>query len=193
MKKQASVTIPNRYGNFELIAYSDDFGERMPHLVYVAEHTDFSKTMNVRIHSECLTGDLFGSFRCDCGEQLDQSMKYISENGGMILYLRQEGRGIGLINKLKAYNLQDDGVNTKDANIQLGFQADARTFDIAIEILNDLGVKTINLLTNNPLKIEAIEQSNIKLNQRIPLEIEAKTENKFYLETKRDLMGHIIS
>ncbi len=193
MKRQASANIPNKYGNFELMAYSNDKGEPMPHLVYLASVTDFNKPVNVRIHSECLTGDLLGSFRCDCGEQLEASMKYIAENGGLIIYLRQEGRGIGLINKLKAYNLQDKGVNTKDANIQLGFAADARSFEHAVEILNDLGIKSIHLLTNNPLKIDAIEASNIRLISRIPIEIPAKKENKFYLETKRDLMGHIIS
>lgn len=147
----------------------------------------------VRIHSECMTGDVFHSRRCDCGEQLAKAIEMAAENGGVVIYLRQEGRGIGLINKLKAYNLQDTGLNTADANTHLGFDVDGRQYDLAVEILNDLGIRRIHLLTNNPLKIEAIEHSDIEIVSRIPLVIEPKKENHSYLKTKRELMGHLLN
>ena len=191
MKRQADATLPTSWGNFNMIAYADSEEEKMPHLAMVHEDFSAEKTILVRIHSECITGDLFHSHRCDCGEQLDTAMRMAAKEGGMVLYLRQEGRGIGLINKLKAYNIQDTGVNTADANTHLGLEVDARHYDIAIEMLEDLGVKKIKLLTNNPLKIEAIENSSIQIIDRVPLIIPPKKENKGYLKTKADLMGHL--
>jgi 3,4-dihydroxy 2-butanone 4-phosphate synthase/GTP cyclohydrolase II len=190
--KQASANMPLASGNFRIIAYAENEMVENPHLVLIHEDVDPAKAVCLRIHSECLTGDLLGSKRCDCGEQLTESLKLISENKGILIYLRQEGRGIGLINKLKAYNLQDKGLNTIEANIHLGFEADERHYDIAIKILNDLRIYKINLITNNPEKIEAIESSNIELVDRIPIVIDAGKDNKEYLDVKKDLMGHFL-
>jgi GTP cyclohydrolase II len=192
MKKLAEALLPTKWGNFTMISYGDSADNRMPHLALVAKGTDFSKPVMVRVHSECMTGDTFGSKRCDCGEQLDTALIMAAEKGGIIVYLRQEGRGIGLTNKLKAYNLQDTGLNTIDANTHLGFEADARQYDIAIEILQDLGVKSIELLTNNPLKIKALEDSPITVTKRLPLIIQPQRDNANYLQTKKDLMGHLL-
>lgn len=193
MKRQAEANLPTEWGEFEIIAYSENENDWMPHLAMISKNTDLSKTVNIRIHSECITGDLFHSKRCDCGKQLDAAMKYIHENGGILLYLRQEGRNIGIINKLKAYNLQDKGLNTAEANIELGFPADARDFKIAVEILEDLGIQSVNLLTNNPEKISFIKDSSIKLVHRIPLEINPEKENLEYLKTKKDFFGHFLN
>lgn len=193
MKRQAEANLPTEWGEFEIIAYSDNENDWMPHLAMISKNTDLSKTVNIRIHSECITGDLFHSKRCDCGKQLDAAMKYIHEYGGVLLYLRQEGRNIGIINKLKAYNLQDKGLNTAEANIELGFPADARDFKIAVEILEDLGIQSVNLLTNNPEKISFIKDSSIKLIHRIPLEINPEKENLEYLKTKKDFFGHFLN
>ena len=192
MKRQAEAKIPTQWGKFTMIAYSDHPDDWMPHLVMISPNTDFSLPVNVRIHSECITGDLFHSKRCDCGKQLDAAMKYIHKNGGILIYLRQEGRNIGIINKLKAYNLQDGGLNTAEANIRLGLPADGRSFNAALDILHDLGVKSINLLTNNPEKVKIIETSGIRLNERIPLEIHPGKENINYLKTKKDYFGHFL-
>lgn len=193
MKRQVEAGIPTHWGNFRMIAYSDDLGERMPHLALVHPEMDASEPVHLRIHSECLTGDLFGSHRCDCGDQLDHAMQVAWDQKGVVLYLRQEGRGIGLINKLKAYNLQDKGLNTADANVHLGLEVDARQYNIAVEIMRDLGIESIHLLTNNPLKIEAIDQSSINVVSRVPIVIKPNAENKAYLKTKKDLMGHLLS
>lgn len=175
-----------------MIAYADQAEALMPQLALV--HEDFDPTMPtlVRIHSECLTGDLFGSKRCDCGEQLEKSLEMIGQEKGIIIYLRQEGRGIGLINKLKAYELQDEGLNTIDANTHLGLEIDARSYTEAIQILEDLEVKAVRLLTNNPLKAEAVQKSSIKLIERVPLLIKPGEGNKLYLKTKQELMGHFL-
>ncbi len=193
MKRQAEAKLPTEWGQYQIIAYSDNENDWMPHLAMISENTNLNQTVNIRIHSECITGDLFHSKRCDCGKQLDATMKYIHENGGILLYLRQEGRNIGIINKLKAYNLQDQGLNTAEANIELGFPADARDFKIAVEILEDLGITSINLLTNNPEKISYISESSIKLVKRIPLEINPEKENLDYLKTKKDYFGHLLN
>lgn len=194
LKKHSEASIPTPWGDFLLQAYSSDINDAMPHLALVAKGFDPSKgPVLVRIHSECLTGDLFGSKRCDCGEQLDKSLELVSKSGGVIIYLRQEGRGIGLINKLKAYQLQDKGMNTADANLHLGLEVDERGYDIAIEMLAALGVKSIQLLTNNPEKIEAIEKSDLKLLDRVPLIITPQKENQEYLNTKKNLMGHLLA
>lgn len=191
MKRQAETTIPTAYGVFNMICYADHEDDPTPHIALVSENTDLSKTSLVRIHSECMTGDVFGSLRCDCGEQLDKAMKVIGEQGGMVVYLRQEGRGIGLINKMKAYNLQDHGYNTAEANIKLGFEVDSRKFNIAIEILKDLGVSSLKLLTNNPIKMDSFKGSGIKMIGRVPLEIKPHKENEHYLRTKKEVMGHL--
>ena len=193
MERQVEAYLPTDWGNFNIYAYSASADDLTPHLVLAHEHLDVSKPVLVRIHSECMTGDVFHSRRCDCGEQLGKALEMAAEKGGAVIYLRQEGRGIGLINKLKAYNLQDKGLNTADANTHLGFEVDARHYDLAVEILKDLGIKRIHLLTNNPLKIEAIELSDVEIVSRVPLQIEPKKENKSYLKAKREIMGHLLN
>lgn len=175
-----------------MIAYSDKSDEPMPHIALVAEGFDPSGPVAVRIHSECMTGDVFGSRRCDCGEQLDASLRLAAEQGGVVIYLRQEGRGIGLINKLKAYNLQDLGLNTAEANTHLGFDVDARQYECAVFILQDLGISTVKLITNNPDKVEALRRSPVQVVSRIPLVVEPHEDNRGYLETKQELMGHLL-
>ena len=154
--------LSTKFGPFDVKAYSSVY-EDFPHLVLMKGNISKQEVVDVRIHSECMTGDVFSSTRCECGDQLDFSMQWVQKHGGIIIYLRQEGRGIGLVNKLKAYNLQDQGLNTMEANIHLGFHSDARNYDEAIEILEDLNVKRIRLLTNNPEKINAFDDSDIKI------------------------------
>lgn len=192
MKKQAHTLLPSIYGDFELYAFSDDEHEVQPHLAMVHKDMDISSVVPVRFHSECITGDLLGSKRCDCGQQLRAALKIIEEQKGILLYLRQEGRGIGLINKLKAYQLQDGGMNTIEANVHLGFEPDERDYDEAIKILDLLHVTHIKLITNNPLKLNALDGSNIKLEGRIPIIIDAYPENKDYLDVKAEKMGHML-
>lgn len=189
---QAESLVPTDFGKFSIKAFSDSEKDWMPHIALVAENTDFSKPVNVRFHSECITGEVFHSKKCECGQQLDAAMKFIQENGGIIIYLRQEGRNIGIINKLKAYALQEKGLDTVQANLQLGLPADDRDFNVAIEILKLLDVKEINLLTNNPDKIKYVENSNIHLNKRIPLQMEANENSKEYLKTKKEYFGHLL-
>lgn len=192
MKKQAEAMIPTPWGEFNMIAFSDNENEWMPHLALVHKSCDISSgPVLTRVHSECITGDLFGSKRCDCGEQLDMALKMAAEQGGLVLYLRQEGRGIGIINKLKAYNLQDSGLNTVDANLHLGLERDARQYDIAVEMLVTLGISEIKLLTNNPEKIEAFENGPVKVTERVPIVIKPNDNNRGYLKTKQDEMGHM--
>ncbi|KAA3621815.1 MAG: GTP cyclohydrolase II [Bacteroidetes bacterium] len=192
MKKQAEAMIPTPWGEFNMIAFSDNENEWMPHLALVHKSCDISSgPVLTRVHSECITGDLFGSKRCDCGEQLDMALKMAAEQGGLVLYLRQEGRGIGIINKLKAYNLQDSGLNTVDANLHLGLERDARQYDIAVEMLVTLGISEIRLLTNNPEKIEAFENGPVKVTERVPIVIKPNDNNRGYLKTKQDEMGHM--
>lgn len=186
-----SSRLPTVFGEFIIEAFESG-REELPHLVLSNLPDGYQGEINVRIHSECLTGDVFGSTRCDCGEQLASSMKYIEENHGLIIYLRQEGRGIGLVNKLKAYNLQDEGMDTIRANHALGFHADERKYDAAIDILKQLGIDSINLLTNNPDKLDAFENSGIVIHKRIPLMMEIRPENRHYLLTKKHAMGHLL-
>lgn len=192
MQRQAAAPIPTRYGPFTMLAYSEKPAERMPHIAFVAEGFDPARPVPVRIHSECMTGDVFGSRRCDCGEQLDASMGIAAERGGVVIYLRQEGRGIGLINKLKAYNLQDLGLNTAEANTHLGFDVDARQYDAAIFILQDLGITEVELITNNPVKVEALRRSPIRVAGRIPIVIPPQDDSRNYLKAKQELMGHLL-
>lgn len=192
LKIQAEANVPTEYGNFRMIAFSEEESDWMPHMAIIAENTDLTKPINVRFHSECITGEVFHSKKCECGQQLDAAMKFIHENGGIIIYLRQEGRNIGIINKLKAYSLQEKGFDTVEANLQLGLPADDRDFTAAIEILNMLEIKEVNLLTNNPEKMKIVEDSNIHLNKRIPLQISSTKESESYLKTKKDYFGHLL-
>jgi GTP cyclohydrolase II len=192
IKRVVSVNLPTSFGEFDFLAYSNEANEAMPHLALVARGTDFNNTVNVRIHSECLTGDVFGSKRCECGEQLHLAMKYITEYGGVMIYLRQEGRGIGLINKLHAYVKQDQGFDTAEANVALGFEYDERTYEEAIAILQDLNIKKINILTNNPKKIAYVENSGIEIIDRIKIEAKPSIQNKNYLKTKKEKFGHFL-
>lgn len=193
VKIQAEANVPTDFGIFKIIAFSEEPSDWMPHLALIAEKTDFEKTVNVRFHSECITGEIFHSKKCECGAQLDAAMKYMQENGGLIIYLRQEGRNIGIINKLKAYALQEQGLDTVEANLHLGLPADARDFKVAIKILKILGVKKINLLTNNPDKVSHVVDSDIEFGKRIPLEILANENSKDYLQVKKDYFGHLLS
>ncbi len=192
LRRQVKANLPTKWGNFNIFAYSEHHDNQQPHLALVHTDADMSGVVSVRIHSECITGDLFGSKRCDCGEQFLESMKIIQANHGVMIYLRQEGRGIGLINKLEAYNLQDVGYDTIEANVHLGFEPDERDFDIAIDILNDLGISQIELITNNPEKIAAIDNSSVLLIKRIPVIIPSKSENQQYLKVKQEIMGHLL-
>ncbi|NNF02554.1 MAG: GTP cyclohydrolase II [Bacteroidia bacterium] len=192
MKRLVQSELPSKWGSFKLIAYENSV-ETMPHLALVSgDKVGTEDATLVRVHSECMTGDVFGSHRCDCGEQLEISLQLIREKGGVLIYLRQEGRGIGLVNKLKAYNLQDEGLNTADANVHLGFEIDERDYKIALDILADLNISKIHLLTNNPQKIEAFEGSNIEVVSRIPLIVKPNNDNAEYLSAKRDIMGHLL-
>lgn len=190
MKKLAESRLPTEYGSFRMIAFDSGIGE-FPHLVMYAEHTPKDQPVNVRVHSECMTGDVFGSLRCDCGEQLHSAMHTFGKEGGCLIYLRQEGRGIGLVNKLKAYNLQDEGLDTVSANVALGFHADERDYAPAIEILNTLGIKKLRLFTNNPEKVEAFEGTGITVTERVPIEVAPQKESESYLRTKQEQMGHV--
>lgn len=185
-------TLPTKYGTFQVIAYKYQVDD-LPNLVLHTDRLDVSKPVYVRIHSECMTGDVFGSSKCDCGEQLDYSMKWVQQHGGVIIYLRQEGRGIGLINKLKAYNLQNEGFDTKDANLELGFHEDSREYTPAVEILEDMGINRIRLLTNNPEKISAFADTDIEVVERISIEIAPQSDNLGYLLTKKQRMGHLLN
>ncbi|WPP51649.1 GTP cyclohydrolase II [Catalinimonas niigatensis] len=190
--RQAETNLPTRFGTYKMIGYAGEADNPMPHLAMVSEKTDFTKPVLVRIHSECMTGDVFASLRCDCGEQLDQSMMMTGKDGGVVIYLRQEGRGIGLINKMKAYNLQDQGLNTAEANVHLGFEIDERDYGIAIEILRDLNISSVLLMTNNPDKLESLKKSGVQVLGRVPIEIKPHQENLDYLQTKQNLMGHLL-
>jgi GTP cyclohydrolase II len=181
------ANLPTKYGNFKIKTYKEGIKE---HLAIYTENIDSSEVINVRIHSECLTGDVLKSCKCDCGEQLDYALKYISQNGGMILYLRQEGRDIGLLNKVNAYALQDKGFDTIQANHQLGFEADQRSYEIVDYILNDFKITKINLLTNNPNKINSLK--DVTIEKRLPILIEHNEHNKDYLDIKKEQMGHLL-
>lgn len=192
LKIQAESNVPTEYGEFRIMAFSELESDWMPHMAIIAKDTDFSQPVNVRFHSECITGEVFHSIKCECGLQLNEAMKFIHEKGGIIVYLRQEGRNIGIINKLKAYALQEQGFDTVEANLELGLPADDRNFDIAIEMLNLLNVKSVNLLTNNPEKLRFVKESNIILNKRIPLQMDSTKESEAYLKTKKDYFGHLL-
>jgi len=184
--------IPTQYGEFILHYYNTV--DNKEHIAFVKGEVKNKENVLVRMHSECFTGDVLGSRRCDCGEQLDMALRMISEAGsGVLLYLRQEGRGIGLLKKLQAYNLQDKGLDTVDANLHLGHLADEREYDIAALMLQTLEIVSINLMTNNPKKIEALTKLGIRVQLRIPVETDVHTDNKSYLKTKVKKMRHILS
>jgi len=184
--RKETVNLSTDYGDFKAVVYESNEG--LHHLALVKG--EIKGDVLVRVHSECLTGDVFHSQRCDCRQQLEKALKIISEQGGVFLYLRQEGRGIGLLNKIKAYALQDEGLDTVEANEKLGFKADARDYTIGVQILSDLGIKRIKLMTNDPKKMEGLEKCGIEIAERVPLVIKPSSKNKKYLETKKEKLGH---
>ena len=191
VKKGETANLPTKHGHFKVTAYKS-LVDGHEHVAMVYGDVVGKENVPVRVHSECLTGDVFGSARCDCGEQLDTAMKHVAEHGfGMIVYMRQEGRGIGLGNKIHAYKLQDEGLDTVEANEKLGFDADLRDYGIGAQIIADQGAVSIQLMTNNPRKIVGIEGYGFKVNGRIPVVITPQEHNEFYLNTKKERMGHM--
>ena len=193
MELYASAKMPTRYGDFTIFTFVNKITKNH-HIVLTKGDIENGEDVLCRIHSECLTGDALGSKRCDCGEQYDFAMRKISEEGcGIMVYMRQEGRGIGLVNKLRAYQLQDTGLDTVDANLVLGFKEDMREYYEAYQMLKNLGIKSIRLMTNNPEKIKHLTNYGLKINERIPIQIEASEYDAFYLETKKNKMGHLLN
>lgn len=188
-EKSAIANLPSKYGHFKIRAYKEGCQE---HLAIFTEHFNSVESPLVRIHSQCLTGDTFGSIKCDCNNQLHKALELIAKEGGLIIYHAQEGRNIGLLNKLNAYALQDQGRNTIEANIELGFAPDQRTYDVVREIFNDFKLTKIRLLTNNPAKVLVVEGLDVEITERIPVIIDPNPYNEGYLKTKKECMGHII-
>lgn len=193
IKRMAEATLPTSFGgDFKMIVYENEVDD-WQHIALVKGDIKEDDEVLVRVHSECLTGDLFGSLRCDCGDQLHRAMNMVEKEGkGIIVYMRQEGRGIGLVNKIKAYALQEQGKDTVEANIELGFKPDLRDYGIGAQILADLGVRKMRLLTNNPKKIVGLEGYGIEVVKRVPIEIDPNENNIHYMKTKKKKMGHLL-
>jgi 3,4-dihydroxy 2-butanone 4-phosphate synthase/GTP cyclohydrolase II len=190
VERTTSVRLPTTYGEFQALAFREKLSGKH-HLALVKGEVDGAHDVLVRVHSECLTGDVFHSLRCDCGEQLDQALQHIAaEDRGVLLYMAQEGRGIGLLNKLRTYELQEQGLDTVEANLELGFPADAREWGIGNQILADLGLSTIRILTNNPKKISGLEGYGLTVTEQVPIELPPNAENRRYLAAKRERLGH---
>jgi len=191
--RYSEADVPTEYGTFRIVVYRDSSDPNVEHCAIVKGDVRGAQNLLIRVHSECFTGEALHSLKCDCREQLDQALSVISEkNRGAVLYLRQEGRGIGLGNKIRAYALQQQGVDTVDANVRLGFAVDARKYHVATAMLNDLGVQSVIVLTNNPAKVEALLADGIAVNGRVPMDVVPNQHNRGYLDTKRERLGHLI-
>jgi GTP cyclohydrolase II len=189
----AEADVPTEYGTFRIVVYRDTADPNVEHCAIVKGDVKGAQDLLIRVHSECFTGEALHSLKCDCREQLDQALRVIAEKGkGAVLYLRQEGRGIGLGNKIRAYALQAQGVDTVDANLRLGFAADARKYDVATAMLSDLGIVSIIVLTNNPAKVEALRADGVIVTGRVEMDVIPNQHNRSYLDTKRNRMGHLI-
>lgn len=192
IERLIETKLPSEFGKFKIVLFKSKVDSK-EHIAIIKGKIDSTQLVLVRVHSECLTGDVFGSLKCDCRAQLLESMRMIEENNnGIVLYMRQEGRGIGLHNKLKAYELQERGMDTVEANIELGFKPDLRDYGIGAQILRDLGVKKMRLMTNNPKKIVGLNAYGLEIVERVPIEIKSNPSNEFYLQTKKDKMGHLL-
>ncbi len=192
IKKEVSVKLPTEWGDFEMVAYTQ-LNTQENHIALIKGSWEEDEPILVRVHSSCITGDIFGSCRCDCGPQLHKAMEMIEKEGkGMVLYMNQEGRGIGLVNKLKSYNLQENGMDTVDANLALGFKMDERDYGVGAQILRSLGVSKMRLMTNNPTKRAGLIGYGLEVVENVTIEIQSNEHNKLYLKTKRDRMGHTI-